>query len=233
MIKVDPTEFRFEELSVITACSVWLLKHAPETVKTVELIFPITGHSFIPPDRVFGNIEKKLRGHENIINPDQYRKIINEHGIVLEMGKDCDVADFKQAAEEVMKSTNTWHFKIKGCKRFFIRRSSNSKYVQVKGEPVYRNEIGAYQSLTKKNRSLQTFNPQIIEKNKNEVKEEKIQDVRKLLIKHFGNNWEENEALLYYKNVFERRLNQGSPYGTTDTEENLCEELEELSEFVV
>lgn len=37
----------------------WLLDNP--SVKKVEIIFPITGHSFMPPDRVFGNIEKILK----------------------------------------------------------------------------------------------------------------------------------------------------------------------------
>ncbi|CAG4960948.1 unnamed protein product [Parnassius apollo] len=37
----------------------WLLDNT--SLKKIEVVFPITGHSFMPPDRVFGNIEKVLK----------------------------------------------------------------------------------------------------------------------------------------------------------------------------
>ncbi|GLV33299.1 hypothetical protein CBL_12089 [Carabus blaptoides fortunei] len=37
----------------------WLALEAPAHIKTVEFIFPILSHSFIPPDRIFGLIEKE------------------------------------------------------------------------------------------------------------------------------------------------------------------------------
>ena len=46
---------------LILMCAYWLTMCAPHTVKTVELIFPVPGHSFMPADRVFGHIEKKLK----------------------------------------------------------------------------------------------------------------------------------------------------------------------------
>lgn len=36
----------------------WLENDAPININTAELIFRITGHSFLPPDRVFGQINK-------------------------------------------------------------------------------------------------------------------------------------------------------------------------------
>lgn len=46
---------------VITEISIWLLNHTPQTLESVELVFPITGHSFLPPDRVFGNVEQEIK----------------------------------------------------------------------------------------------------------------------------------------------------------------------------
>lgn len=39
----------------IGMCCVWLC-NAPGHIKNIELVFPVPGHSFLPADRVFGNI---------------------------------------------------------------------------------------------------------------------------------------------------------------------------------
>lgn len=52
--------------AVLSASSIWLLKKAPKTIETVELVFPVTGHSYIPPDRVFGNRERTQKKRHNI-----------------------------------------------------------------------------------------------------------------------------------------------------------------------
>lgn len=50
-----------KNITVISMASIWMKRTAPMTLKTLELVFPVTGHSYIPPDRVFANIEKKIR----------------------------------------------------------------------------------------------------------------------------------------------------------------------------
>lgn len=47
--------------TMMTMLAYWLLKESPENIKKIELTFPIVGHSFIPPDRVFGLIEKEVK----------------------------------------------------------------------------------------------------------------------------------------------------------------------------
>ncbi|CAH1956982.1 unnamed protein product [Acanthoscelides obtectus] len=43
------------------------LKWLSTSVEELELIFPVVGHSFIPPDRVFAGIDKKIRRQNQII----------------------------------------------------------------------------------------------------------------------------------------------------------------------
>nr|CAI5866539.1 unnamed protein product [Callosobruchus analis] len=47
--------------AMIAMCAKWLANDAPKHIQTINLIFPVTGHSFLPPDRVFGQIEKKIK----------------------------------------------------------------------------------------------------------------------------------------------------------------------------
>lgn len=54
---------------LMTMCSYWLTTKAPSNIKKMEIIFPVVGHSFIPPDRVFARIEKTVKSKESIVSP--------------------------------------------------------------------------------------------------------------------------------------------------------------------
>lgn len=54
----------------------------------VNHIFPVRGHSYMPPDRVFGRIEQKLRKKENIVSPNEYYEVFKEQSTVFVYGKD-------------------------------------------------------------------------------------------------------------------------------------------------
>lgn len=55
---------------VITALLNWLLTQAPPTqINKICLYYKVPGHSYIPSDRVFGVIEKKVRKIETVIHP--------------------------------------------------------------------------------------------------------------------------------------------------------------------
>ena len=57
--------------SMIVMISYWLAHDAPQNIRIVELIFSIEGHSYIPPDRVFGRIERILRMKDTIVLPEE------------------------------------------------------------------------------------------------------------------------------------------------------------------
>ena len=60
----------------------WLLTKAPDHIRDIEVVYPIIGHSFLLPDWVFGNIERKLRRMEMISNPEEVLDIIRQHATV-------------------------------------------------------------------------------------------------------------------------------------------------------
>ncbi|CAH4029819.1 unnamed protein product [Pieris brassicae] len=62
--------------TMVTMIVKWLTNYAPETVKVVEIVFHVGGHSFIPPDRIFVMIEKDIRKREIIKNPIEYLTIL-------------------------------------------------------------------------------------------------------------------------------------------------------------
>lgn len=125
----------------------WLSKDAPAHITMVELLFPMVGHSFLPPDRVFARIEKNIRKKEVIADPIDYVKVFAEHGTVISL-KGL-VRDWKSIAEIILKKPGHWHFKFNPSKRFFIRKNQDGIPI-IRGEVHYRSNFGKSQSVFKK-----------------------------------------------------------------------------------
>ncbi|CAH2088921.1 unnamed protein product [Euphydryas editha] len=89
--------------TMIGMCSKFLFTYAPRSLKKIEIIFPIVGHSFLPPDRVFAKIEKTLRKKEIITDPKQYVDILQEHGTTFNLGQEVPVYDFKKECSGNLK----------------------------------------------------------------------------------------------------------------------------------
>jgi len=62
-------------------------------------MFPTRGHSFLPPDRVFGGIEKKIKSLEVVGNPEEYMQLIADRSTVLMADQDFHFFDWKEAAD--------------------------------------------------------------------------------------------------------------------------------------
>lgn len=90
-------------------------------VKEIHVTYPIVGHSFLPPDRVFGRIEKK----EVVIHPNEYRTIFSEYATVLDLESDFDVYNWKKAVEANIKVPGQWHFKFSTAKRISLLKKTN------------------------------------------------------------------------------------------------------------
>ncbi|KAJ8867092.1 hypothetical protein PR048_032954 [Dryococelus australis] len=133
-------------------CVVWLLKDAPVEIQSIQLIFPVPGHSYMPYDRVFGHLEKVIRKINVIVDPEDCLKIFEDYGQVT-IGKDVDVYDWKSSLKDVMKPLNAWHFTFSEPKHL-----PNSK---------------------------------------------KVNDVGKLLEKHYGSKWRELEVLSSFKDALD------------------------------
>lgn len=136
------------------------------------------GHSFLPPDRVFAQIEKMIKKNEVITNPQDYYNIFKEHGTVLKLGSEIIIQDWKEASTEILKGANAMHFSIKQCKRFFIKRNKQKLNVLVRAEESYNNALGTYKNICKKNKTVSLINSKNIQMNV-AVKKEKLYDVKK------------------------------------------------------
>lgn len=70
----------------------------------INHIFPVRGHSYMPPDRVFGRIEQVLRKKENIVSPKQYIDIFKQFCTVKEYNKDFFIYNYKNAVKKIVKT---------------------------------------------------------------------------------------------------------------------------------
>lgn len=180
----------------------WLGCKAPAHIQNVEIVFPVTGHSYMPPDRVFGLIEKSIKKKETIIKPEEYLNIFSQYGTVLNLStENCPVYDWKAATESSILKPGRWHFRFLPSKRFIVKKNKNHS-IKVRGETAYRSDLCCFRSIFKKEHSQHTMEPEIIPPGKL-IKPAKLKDVKSLLGKHFGNEWESIEELEFYRNLKE------------------------------
>lgn len=135
--------------------SYWLIHRAPQSVEKIQLVFPVTGHSFLPPDRVFGRVEQAIRKEEEILSPADYHKIIEQHETIVRLGTDWKVYTWKKYAAEHFKSTAALPFKISETKIFDIIKSKvDPKSVEIKAEKSYRSVKSRFEAVCKKGLKL-------------------------------------------------------------------------------
>lgn len=199
------------------ACSKWLLENP--SIHTIELVFPVTGHSFMPADRQFGVIERKLKKMEVILHPNEITEIITECSSIVKFGSDCIVRDWRDSVRKVLKQTTSWSVQFKECKRFILKRSKKAGNVLIRGELNYKTDLGKFENVCQRNKQISMLNPQplanIVPVNKN-----KLQDVKKLLQKYFGPEWVDLQSLIFYKDLFQIQEELVVP----QNEESFCSE---------
>lgn len=184
---------------LMTMCSYWLSTKSPSNIKKMEIIFPVVGHSFIPPDRVFARIEKAVKSKESIVSPAEYIEIFEEFGTVVNLGgESCPVLDFKSEANNYCKLPGNWHFKFNPTKRFELTKRNKS--VEIRGEVSYVSNHNTSKSVWKRGKNIVNINPEHLP-NGIALKSAKTDDVQNLMLKHFGPNWRDMDRLSFLNKV--------------------------------
>jgi hypothetical protein len=215
--------------SIMMSMLAYYLGHeAPDHIKTLEITFPIVGHSFLPPDRVFGLIERILKKQCVIINRREYEDIIAKFSTVLKLDEDWNIFDWKTVATDIVKKPAQWHFKFNECKRFIFTKLCNnnlrSKNVTVRGEVLYRSDLCSENTIIKKGKSLSALRPNsVVTGNCLKGNKSSIADV---LGKHYGPDWRQNPDLEFYATV--DRARAGEPLHVLESEDS-DEEMLEIS----
>lgn len=92
--------------------------------------FPITGHSFMPADRVFGRVEKDYRKREEILVPTEYYEILKNHGIVNVWGEEWKTFDHKTVSQKILKKKLP--FKIMEARVITYKKMKNNVTCKVR-----------------------------------------------------------------------------------------------------
>lgn len=173
--------------------------------------FPIRGHSFLPPDRVFGRIEKKIRREEKILTPNGYFKFFEDTCTVMKYGEDWQVKNYKQTAGQLLKSRQ--NFKISDMRVFTYVKG---KYT-VSVKDTYTGCASTHEILKKnaQKRFMKTVNDTPLLPCQSRVSEMKRQNVLHLL-KHLDLD---EEAKMFYNEALEDTHNRTEQ----ETEENIDE----------
>jgi hypothetical protein len=186
---------------VIHAMCLWLYYDAPRTLNNITIVFPVKGHSFMPADRVFGQVEKKYRKMSEIILKDDYEKVLRERGEVRKIGTNWNLFDMKKMSDTNCKKL----LGISTMKRIFIRKEligkDKTKIVKVKMEENYRSndESKTFTTIMKRGVKMNTIQKSPLPLN-NHVKEEKLKNIKTLLEK-YDEEWESDEKFSFYKNL--------------------------------
>ncbi|KAL4713324.1 hypothetical protein ACJJTC_012396 [Scirpophaga incertulas] len=209
--------------TLLGMCSNWLFSHAPSHVKQLEIIFPMVGHSFLPPDRIFAKIERETKKNRSYAIH-KFVNLFKEHATVYHLGDgNVEVHDWKKEVSATLKTPGNWYFKFNLSKRFILHRGRQN--VSVQGEENYRNQIGQLKYVTKRRKKITDMAPSIVRRG-NKVNIKKILDVANLLKKHFGEDWRTIDTLKYYKDVEEDNDN------FEEHESLQCVPLEETENFI-
>ncbi|CAH2089894.1 unnamed protein product [Euphydryas editha] len=81
----------------------------------------MVGHSFLPPDLIFTNIEKETKKKFIICNPQMYVNLFKEHATVYHLGDDdVEVRDWRTEVTTTLKPPGSWHFRFNPSKRFML-----------------------------------------------------------------------------------------------------------------
>lgn len=176
-------------------------------VETIQLIFPVRGHSFLPADRVFGRIEKLLRKRPTIIRKEEYVEIYKTVGCVKELGVDWTLYDTKELSNKDGCFTRLEG--ISGLKKIFIKKqvkpkgNRNVTSLSVKGLQnfYFESEAESWKTLRKKGWNIDRCKKVELRKLplKHNISAAKKKDVIKLLEIIFGDDWENDDRLEWYK----------------------------------
>lgn len=67
----------------------WLQARACAQKKEIHFHFPVLGHYFMHPDRVFGRIEKVIKKKKSAFaEPNEYIKILSKFGKIFNLGEE-------------------------------------------------------------------------------------------------------------------------------------------------
>lgn len=210
---------------MIHALMLWLLNNAPKTIEKITMTFPVRGHSFMPADRVFGQVELHLRSHAFIKSPEKYYEIYSKKGQVRKLGSDWILYDIKNAALSLKKITG-----ISEAKRIIITRSrqtAGEDKILYKTEVLYRNDdlTKKFSSLLKPKKKLRNIVlPEL--PMKHAVKKKKLDSLSQFLVSLSGKEWASDPELTWLDPILRDQYREN----VAEEEDQTCDQCEDGEE---
>lgn len=160
----------------------------------------MVGHSFLPPDRVFGFNEKLLKKKNCIVSPNEYIDVYKQHATVIKLNTEATIFDWMGTARNNLRPTSGYHFELTKCRRIFIKRN-RKQGATVRGEQDYDANKCQSKSLLKPHKHIKSLQPTVVTPNV-VLHIDKIRDIKYLIELQFGEEWKEQEHLRYWVDMF-------------------------------
>lgn len=202
-------------------------------VEQILMTFPVRGHSFLPADRTFGQVEKKLRKRPTILTKEEYYEIYNEVGEIRKLGEDWCLFNTKSLSSR-FKNVDM----ISQKKRIIIQKeeetvtrrrgSVTSSSIKVKAHENFRFEadsetaIKLYKKGWTHKRAFEE--PVDVMTLGHPIPPAKKKDVESLLKTLYG-EWENDVSLSWYKDVL--NCSTGNDEETVEENTQCCDCLED------
>lgn len=104
-----------------------------------------------------------------------------------------------------------------------MKKNKKNNNILVQGEVFYRTETCKAKRVTKPNFDMTQVQPKNINRGV-VLRAQKVKDVSRLLSKHFGERWRENEELQFYYNLESRDEQEGDQSLNDEDCETIIEE---------
>lgn len=128
--------------TMITMAAYWLANESSPQIKEVMLLYPVTGHSFLPSDRCFGVHGNAIKKLETITKPQQYNDTVSSTTTVLSREEnEWKIFDWKGLADSTCRKPLPC--KIQSCKRIILTKivTARQRNIRIRGEPNYRHDL--------------------------------------------------------------------------------------------
>jgi len=139
----------------------------------VKVVFPIRGHSYLPPDRVFGRLEKEYRRQDIMETPESYYNIMQRQGRVKKINQEWHVFDYKALADQILRKNV---LKTQETRAWLFHKNSEI----IKCQTTYSGLEKPYNLVNRRVRNLKGRRPKVCHP-ESHLSPEKRQDVMKLL----------------------------------------------------
>lgn len=185
---------------IIHTLMYWLKTKSPDNVTAIEITFPVRGHSYLPADRSFGRVEKILKRNPVIISKEKYMEFYAEVGSVKALGSDWQLYNIKNLENVYKKVKGISDCKIIKLQKFTDRDNETTVKLATFEYYRFRSPTTTWQSLIKKGKSETNLQLSRLPL-RNCIPDKKKKSLIHLIKEHFGEEWQDREDLLWYKNL--------------------------------